>query len=95
MYLSTTVFVISTWISYTIIMVLIDIINIYDYNLQSFFIQVRVMINTGDLSHNHEKTEVLYGIENTIRVQLQVSANATSEIFVYGDWISPSVIIRN
>ena len=25
---------------------------------------------------------------------MQVSANATSEIFIYGDWISPSVIIR-
>jgi two-component system, OmpR family, sensor histidine kinase VicK len=41
-----------------------------------------------------EKTEVLYGVENTTRLQLQVSSNAKSVIFVCGDSISPSVILE-
>lgn len=36
----------------------------------------------------------MYGIEDTTRVQLQVSTNAKSVIFVCGDSIFPSIIIQ-
>ncbi len=52
------------------------------------------MVSTGNPPIIPEKTEVLYGIEDTTRVQLQVSTNATSAIFVCGDSISPSIIVQ-